>query len=188
MASATIYPTDPTALRSEATLMNKLALLAVILALAACGTGGRAARYPQKSPTNPAPRPTNELNQDPGSSPADARGSDAATTFPTAPAPTPSGRFARVLGIVDCPGGCPSFSVSEALAQPGADVDPVLVDGFLFVDGDGSILLCESLGDDATATCSGTRLLFEGQGALELLEGASWSDELQLLGTVHPAP
>jgi hypothetical protein len=156
--------------------MKKLALLAVILALAACGTAP------------PAPRATGEVNLDPGSTPTDARGSDAATPFPTASEPTPSGRFTRVLGIMDCPGGCPSFSVSEALTQPGADVDPILVNGFLFIEDDGSILLCESLGDDATPTCSGTRLLFDGQGALELLEGASWSDELQLLGTIHTAP
>jgi hypothetical protein len=111
--------------------MKKLALLAVMLALAACGTAP------------PAPRAT---------------GSETATPFSTAPAPTPSGRFARVLGIMDCPGGCPSFSVSEALAQPGAEVDPILVDGFLFVHDDGSILLCEGLSDDVTPTCSGTRV------------------------------
>jgi hypothetical protein len=152
--------------------MGKIVCVPLILALAACG-GTPAEHSAGPSPTSAPATRTSE-----GASP---------TATPTKPDPTPAGHFVRVLGIMDCPGGCPSSSVSEALTEAGADVDPILVDGFLVVDDDGSVLFCEGLTDEVTPACEGERLAFEGQGAFELLAGAQWSDEVQLLGTVHPA-
>ena len=150
----------------------------LLLLLAACGAASsdRTAGPNGVSPSQDSPAATT-VTQSPGPSRASAE-----------PSPAPAGRFARVLGVMDCPGGCPSFSVSRALTQPGADVDPILVDGFLVVDDDGTVLLCDAVADTLTGGCAGERLLFDGQGALELLAGAEWSEELQLLGTVHLEP
>jgi hypothetical protein len=157
--------------------MSRMACVPLILALAACGGA-------QPEPRMPAGNAG--VTSTAAATPADVASPAAATSGSD---PTPAGRFVRVLGIMDCPGGCPSSTVREALTQPGADVDPgILVDGFLVVHDDGMVLFCEGLTEEATPRCAGERLVFEGQGALELLAGAQWSEELQLLGTVHPEP
>lgn len=75
--------------------MGKLACVALILALAACGG---AQPEPQTAAEDRA-SPTSTVAGTQTASPAGAT---------SGPDPSPASRFVRVLGMMDCPGGCPS--------------------------------------------------------------------------------
>jgi hypothetical protein len=95
---------------------------------------------------------------------------------------------------MDCPGspdGCPSYTVGKAIAEPGQPGIPILVDGYVLIDPDGSGWYCETLTDSAPPQCAGARLAFDGldlmdPAAFEELDGVRWSEQVQLLGEVTP--
>jgi hypothetical protein len=129
------------------------------------------------------------------SSPTDAGdlpASPDATASPTSVA-EPDGTFVFVPAIIDCPGGCPSSSVSKALAEPGTPGTPLLVDGAVLIEPDGSAWLCERLTDDSPPSCDGARLLFENielyapsleANGVQELEGVQWLDNVTIPGEV----
>lgn len=86
----------------------------------------------------------------------------------------------------------PGISVNEALAQAGSD-QPLLVNGSLFIDAEGNVLLCEAMAESFPPQCGGGRLLVEGvelTGIPDLVEanGVRWSESaVQLLGRIEPA-
>jgi hypothetical protein len=109
----------------------------------------------------------------------------------------PDGMFVFVPAAIDCPGGCPTSSVVEALAEPGVAGTPLLVEGAVLIDPDGSAWFCEGLTDDSPPLCNGARLLFdnvelygpslEANGVQEL-DGVQWLDDVTIPGEVTPGP
>jgi hypothetical protein len=105
------------------------------------------------------------------------------------------GIFVFVPAVIDCPGGCPTSSVRQALAEPGTPGTPLLVDGAVLIEPDGSAWFCERLTDDSPPSCDGARLLFENaelyapsleaNGAQEL-DGLQWLDDVTIPGEVMP--
>ncbi|MCA1588407.1 MAG: hypothetical protein LC744_07090 [Chloroflexi bacterium] len=80
----------------------------------------------------------------------------------------------------------PGISVTEALAFVGGQ--PVLVNGSLFIDADGDVLLCEAIAESFPPQCGGARLAVEGldPGGQQLDEanGVRWAESVQLFGRV----
>lgn len=80
----------------------------------------------------------------------------------------------------------PGISVTDALAQVGGQ--PVLVNGALFIDAEGDVLLCEAIAESFPPQCGGARLGVEGLDPrgqqLEEANGVRWSESVQLLGRV----
>jgi hypothetical protein len=107
----------------------------------------------------------------------------------------PDGVFMFVPAVIDCPGGCPTSSVSQALAEPGTPGTPLLVDGAVLIEPDGSAWFCERLTEDSPPSCDGARLLFdnielyapslEANGVQEL-DGLRWLDDVTIPGEVMP--
>lgn len=86
--------------------------------------------------------------------------------------------------------GGPGITVTEALEFVGGE--PVLVNGALFVDAEGEILLCEAIAESFPPQCGGRRLLVEGldpRAVPDLAEanGVRWAESVQLFGRVEPA-
>ena len=110
---------------------------------------------------------------------------------PTSAEPEADGTFVRILGVVDCPGGCPVVTVSDAIAEAPAPTDIMEVTGVLFVEADGDVLFCDGITDSSPPQCAGSRLAFEGQGVEELLagggeqDGVRWTEPIPLLGEIH---
>lgn len=79
----------------------------------------------------------------------------------------------------------PGISVADALEQIGGD-QPLLVNGSLFVDADGGMLLCEAIAESFPPQCGGLRLEVRGLDpnaqVLEEAEGVRWAETVQLLG------
>jgi len=80
----------------------------------------------------------------------------------------------------------PGISVTEALAFVGGE--PVLVNGALFIDEEGGVLLCEAIAESFPPQCGGARLVVEdldpsGQ-LLEEANGVRWTESTQLFGRV----
>ena len=158
--------------------MNAAQLLVLTIILAGCG----AAVFETASPI-----PTTPESQ------------SATTTAPDRPSPAASasqaeagGVFVFTPGIMDCPGtpdGCPSYTVAEAIAEPGQLGIPILVDGYVLIEPDGTGWYCETLTDSAPPQCAGERLAFDGldlmdPATFEELDGVRWSEQVQLLGEV----
>lgn len=81
----------------------------------------------------------------------------------------------------------PGISVADALDQVGGE--PVLVNGALFIDPEGVVLLCDAIAESFPPQCGGARLLVEGADLatmpdLEEANGVRWSESVQLLGRV----
>lgn len=129
-------------------------------------------------------------------------GQAATTTPPGSPVPPASapqaesgGVFVFTPGVMDCPGNpgglCPSYTVAEAIAEPGQPGSPILVDGHMVIEPDGTGWYCETLTDSTPPQCAGERLAFDGldlvdPAMFEELEGVRWSEQVQLLGEVTP--
>ena len=110
----------------------------------------------------------------------------------TSAEPEADGTFVRILGVVDCPGGCPVVTVSDAIAEAPAPTEIMEVTGVLFVEPDGDAWFCDGITDSSPPKCAGSRLAFEGQGVEELLaagggeqEGVRWTEPIPLLGEIH---
>lgn len=81
----------------------------------------------------------------------------------------------------------PGISIPDAIEQAGGE--PVLVNGSLFIDADGGVLLCDAIAESFPPQCGGTRLEVRGLDlAGQLLEeanGVRWAESVQLLGRIQ---
>ena len=80
----------------------------------------------------------------------------------------------------------PGISVTDALDFLGGQ--SVLVNGALFVDAEGDVLLCEAIAESFPPQCGGARLAVEGLDPggqqLEEANGVRWAESVQLFGRV----
>jgi hypothetical protein len=80
----------------------------------------------------------------------------------------------------------PGISVTEALGFVGGQ--PVLVNGSLFIDANGDVLLCEAIAESFPPQCGGARLGVEGLDPtgqqLEEANGVRWAESTQLFGRI----
>lgn len=93
----------------------------------------------------------------------------------------------------------PGVSIAEALATGGAE--PLLVNGILLQDADGTIWLCESLSDSSPRACADSYLQVDNfpedagdldpanadATGLQEEDGVVWLEDHQLYGTVTPS-
>ena len=158
--------------------MHRLLLVGCALVMTGCGV------------TPPGSTST----QSSTSSPADTGASPGATASATAEAEA-DGVFVFVPAVIDCPGGCPESSISEALAEPGTPGTPMLVNGAVLIEADGSAWFCERLSEDSPPSCEGSRLLFENAedygpslevNGVQELDGVRWLDDVTITGEVAP--
>jgi hypothetical protein len=68
----------------------------------------------------------------------DRQGLDLPASSETTASPSavgePDGTFVFIPSAIDCPGGCPTVSVSEAVAEPGEPgAPPILVEGAILI-------------------------------------------------------
>ena len=142
------------------------------------------------------------VSESPSPGPTTLESEAATSTAADSPSPTASaspaeagGVFVFTPGAIDCPGEpgglCPSYTVAEAIAEPGQPGSPLIVRGFVLIEPDGTGWYCETLTDSAPPQCAGERLAFDGLDLLdpalfEELDGVRWSEEAQLLGEVRP--
>jgi len=80
----------------------------------------------------------------------------------------------------------PAVQVADALASDGR---PVRVAGALFVDADGTVLLCSAIAESFPPQCGGDRLRvvgldLEALDGLEQANGVRWAEGVELSGTV----
>jgi hypothetical protein len=105
--------------------------------------------------------------------------------------PPANGSRPAVLVIADgdAGGADGAMTVSQALGHRGGD-DPVLVSGALFVDADGTILLCEAIAESFPPQCGGARLEVRGLD-LATIDGVQregdvgWAESVVLFGSVE---
>jgi hypothetical protein len=119
-----------------------------------------------------------------------ASAGDDSTTDPgsTATNPGAAGRDADGIltiapGIADGPG----ISIEEAIGNGGGQ--PLLINGALFVDPEGRVLLCDAIAESFPPQCGGMRLEVHGLDLTSLPDlqeesGVRWAEQVQLLGTV----
>lgn len=105
----------------------------------------------------------------------------------TPPAPTPTGD-GPVLVIADGEPGA-GVPVAEALTRGPTD-DLLSVTGALFIDPDGTVLLCEAIAESFPPQCGGERIEVEGLDAdlvenLEEASGVRWAEAVTLFGSVE---
>ena len=85
--------------------------------------------------------------------------------------------------------GDPGLSVSQALGHRSTD-DLVFVNGALFVNADGTMLLCEVIAESFPPQCGGARLEVRGLDlrTVEDLQAAGavrWAEQVVLFGSVE---
>ena len=107
---------------------------------------------------------------------------------PTATSPGGAGRDADGIltiapGIADGPG----ISIEEAIGNGGGQ--PLLINGALFVDPEGRVLLCDAIAESFPPQCGGMRLEVHGLDLASLPDlqeenDVRWAEQVQLLGTV----
>jgi hypothetical protein len=105
----------------------------------------------------------------------------------TTPNPDGTADADGILTIAPGTAGGPGITIAEALGTGGGQ--PLLVNGALFVDQDGGVLLCDAIAESFPPQCGGLRLAVRGLdlGSLPDLEeanGVRWAEQVQLLGTV----
>jgi hypothetical protein len=94
-----------------------------------------------------------------------------------------------VIADGDAGGADGAMTVSQALGHRGGD-DPVLVSGALFVNADGTILLCEAIAESFPPQCGGARLEVRGLD-LATIDGVQregdvgWAESVVLFGSVE---
>ncbi|MEA2652219.1 MAG: hypothetical protein QOI85_1940 [Chloroflexota bacterium] len=115
---------------------------------------------------------------------------DAPTTDPGSATPDPgvAGRDADgILTIEPGSAGGPGISIEDAVGNGGDQ--PLLVNGALFVDPQGKVLLCDAIAESFPPQCGGLRLEVRGLDLaslpdLEEENGMRWAEQVQLLGTL----
>ena len=110
---------------------------------------------------------------------------------PTTAPPSTDGRpdADGTLEIVEGTASGPGISIDEALQQASTVTGPLLVNGSLFVDPDGTVLLCSAMAESFPPQCGGSRLLvggldLDGLADAQEANGVRWVDQVQLLGLV----
>ena len=103
----------------------------------------------------------------------------------TVPAPSDEPVLVITEGSIEGPG----ISVAEALGHQATD-DIVTVSGALFVDADGTVLLCDAIAESFPPQCGGERIRVTGLDLAAVpglqTEGAvSWAEGVTLLGSVE---
>jgi len=141
-----------------------LAVSAMSIVLAACGTTGTSTPPSSDEPTSSpsdAPSPSVQPSDAPSESPAEER--DVAGT----------------ITIADMAFSGPGGTVQEALDAGDSDEFPNLVNGVLFRDADGTIYLATSVSNASTPTFDGPMLVVLGMDNI----GDSWDmANAELLG------
>ena len=94
-----------------------------------------------------------------------------------------------VLVIAAGPITDPGMSVADALGHRATD-DLVTVSGALFVDGDGTVRLCDAIAESFPPQCGGARIVVEGLDLatianLQTENGVSWAEGVTLFGSVE---
>lgn len=106
--------------------------------------------------------------------------------------PTPTSGAGLALLVVSDDhdgGGDAGMSVTRALSHRATD-DLVLVTGALFVNADGTVLLCEAMAESFPPQCGGARLEVRGL-ELTTIEGlqregdVQWAESVVLFGSVE---
>ena len=87
------------------------------------------------------------------------------------------------------PGDGPGISVADALTHGPTD-DIVTVSGALFVDADGTVLLCDAIAESFPPQCGGDRIEVTGLDLstvadLQEANGVRWAEGVTLLGSVE---
>ncbi len=107
------------------------------------------------------------------------------------PAATPSAPTDEEWTLVMAEGepSGPGMSVSEALTHGPTD-DLVTVTGALFVNADGTVLLCDAIAESFPPQCAGDRIAVEGlltSDVPDLQEesGVRWAEGVVLFGSVE---
>jgi hypothetical protein len=107
------------------------------------------------------------------------------------PAGTPSapGDDSWALVIVDGEPGDSGITVAEAFEHGPTD-DIVAVTGALFVNADGTVLLCDAIAESFPPQCGGERIAVEGLdldtiAGLQEEGGVRWAEGVTLLGSVE---
>jgi hypothetical protein len=100
---------------------------------------------------------------------------------------SPPGADGPVLVVEPGSAGGPGISVEDALARIGGD--PVLVNGSLFVDQAGTMLLCGAIAESFPPQCGGARIEVLGLDLdaipdVQEANGVRWVESLQVFGRV----
>jgi hypothetical protein len=105
--------------------------------------------------------------------------------------PSAAGAPPAVLVISNDNGGVgdPGLSVSQALGHRATD-DLVFVSGALFVNADGTMLLCEAIAESFPPQCGGARLEVRGLDLrtvenLQAADAVRWAEQVVLFGSVE---
>lgn len=111
---------------------------------------------------------------------------DPATNDPSA-TPGPGRAADGILTITAGSASGPGISIADAVNRAGQE--PLLVNGALFVDPDGTVLLCDAMAESFPPQCGGTRLEVHdldlaGMPDLQEANGVRWAEQAQILGTV----
>lgn len=117
-----------------------------------------------------------------------ACGADAPTTDDPIVDPGPGRAADGIITVTLGQATGPGISIADAVNQAGGQ-DPLLVNGTLFVDPDGTVQLCDAIAESFPPQCGGTRLEVRGldlAGVPDLQEanGVRWAEGAQILGTV----
>jgi hypothetical protein len=121
---------------------------------------------------------------------ASPAGPDDSTDSDDAPPSTTPGGEAPVLVIADSSAvDGPGITVAEALTHGPTD-DMVLVNGSLFIDADGTVVLCEAIAESFPPQCGGERIEVSGLDPgsvadLQEADGVQWADSITLFGSVE---
>ena len=104
------------------------------------------------------------------------------------PAATPDEAWTLVI-VEGEPGDGPGISVADALTHGPTD-DIVSVTGALFVNADGTVLLCAAVAESFPPQCGGERIAVDGLdlanvAGLQEANGVQWAEGVVLLGSVE---
>lgn len=116
-----------------------------------------------------------------------ACGADTPTTADPIVTPGPGRAADGVINVTLGQATGPGISIADAVNQAGQE--PLLVNGSLFVDPDGTVLLCDAIAESFPPQCGGTRFEVRGLDVdsvpdLEEANGVRWAEGAQVLGTV----
>ena len=92
------------------------------------------------------------------------------------------------LTIADAPADAITLQIADALAAPGPGA--AIVGGSLFVQPDGTVLLCSAIAESFPPQCGGERLRVVGLDlasieGLQEANGVRWAEAVELIGFVE---